>query len=234
MDFPVRGALSIGPRCLRGIATAVRARSSIFTSVAAAVFVLHLLLPVTVLSLARKPADHFTFNPWLSRLPEYLASDEDPPGRKLEFLSKMALAWVSADNPVEGLEWGFVVDVPSLGRFVLTALLFGAYFALWVHRRDQVRRGGWVTAAGPRGGLVGALISVLGFSTGPCSVVGCGVPVLPVVGLALTGVSSSMLAFFAGLARVAVIVILAALAGAVAWLGWVVGRALDSRPLPPR
>jgi len=230
----MRGALKVAARCLRGIATAVRARSGVFAAVAAAVFVLHLLLPVAVLSIARKPADHFTFNPWLSRLPEYLASAKDPPGRKLEFLSTMALAWVSADNPVEGLEWGFVVDVPSLGRFVLTSLLFGAYFALWIHRRDQVRRRRWVTAAGRRGGVVGALVSVLGFSTGPCSVVGCGVPVLPVVGLAFTGVSSSMLAFFAGLARVAVIVVLAALAGAVAWLGWVVGRAAQSGPLPPR
>lgn len=230
---PGRRVANMAARCLGGIATAVRARSGLFAAVAAAVFALHLLLPVAVLSLARKPADHFTFNPWLSRLPEYLASAEDPPGRKLAFLSRMALAWVSADNPVEGLEWGFVVDVPSLGRFVLTALLFGVYFALWIHHRDQVRRSPWLTAAGRRGGVVGALVSVLGFSTGPCSVVGCGVPVLPVVGLAFTGVSSSLLALFAGLARVAVIVILAALAGAVAWLGWVVGGAAERGPSRP-
>lgn len=50
----------------------------VFAGVALAVFVLELFLPVLVLSGFRKPVDAFTFNPWLSRLPEYLASREVP------------------------------------------------------------------------------------------------------------------------------------------------------------
>ena len=45
-----------------------------FALVAAGVFWLDILVPPLVLSLARKPLDVFTFNPWLKRLPEYLAS----------------------------------------------------------------------------------------------------------------------------------------------------------------
>lgn len=66
------------------------------------------------------------------------------------------------------------------------------------------------------------MTSVLGFSTSACSVMGCGVPVLPVVGLALTGVSSGTLAFLGGLARIGTAVILVAVTVMVAWLGWLV------------
>jgi hypothetical protein len=52
---------------------------------------------------------------------------------------------------------------------------------------------------------------------------GCGAPVLPVVGLAFAGLSSTTLAFLAGLSRVATPVILAGLALGVAYLGWRVG-----------
>lgn len=189
------------------------------------VFVLNLFLPVVVLSLARKPVDSFTFNPWLSRLPEWLASGEVPPTRKLEFLSGLALAWFSAesDNPMVGREWGFVVDVPSLVRFIFTSLLFGAYFALWFARRDQMKYCGWGPRAGRHGGVVGAFTSVLGFSTGPCSVVGCGVPVLPVVGLAFTGLSTDTLKLFSEVSRLAVAVVLVAMTIGVAYFGWLVG-----------
>lgn len=73
------------------------------------------------------------------------------------------------------------------------------------------------------GGVVGALTSVLGFTTGPCSVVGCGVPVLPVVGLALAGLSTDTLKFLAELSRAAVAVVLVTMTLGVAYLGWVVG-----------
>jgi len=195
----------------------------VFGAVALGVFVYTLFAPVVVLSLARKPVDHFTFNPWLSRLPEWLASRDVALARKLEFLSQLAIAWFSADNPVEGLEWGFLVDVPSLARFIFTSLLFGVYFTLWSYYRDQVRRYGWGMRAGRHGGVAGAVTSVLGFSTSACSVVGCGVPILPVVGLAITGVSSGTLAFFGWLARVGTAVVLVAMAVGVAWLGWLVG-----------
>ena len=207
---------------LCGITAAIRARPAGFVGVAVAVFVLSLLLPVAVLSLARKPAEHLTVNPWLSRLPEYLASKDVPVGRKLEFLSTVALMWVTAENPM-GVEWGFIVDVPSLARIAFTSLVFGAYFALWFHRRDQVRGCGWGMSAGRHGGVAGALTSVLGLSAGPCSVAGCGVPVLPVLGLAFTGLPTDTLKFLKELARVVTTVVLFAMVAGVAWFGWRVG-----------
>ncbi len=123
-------------RMFAGVSAGVRARPGVFGAVGLGVFAYTLFAPVIVLSVARKPVDHFTFNPWLSRLPEWLASREVSLTRKLEFLSQLAIAWFSADNPVEGLEWGFLVDVPSLVRFIFTSLLFGAYFALWAYYRD--------------------------------------------------------------------------------------------------
>lgn len=222
--------LGLLTRTLRGIRRGLRARPGVFWGTAAAVFVLNIVLPVVVLSLARKPVDFFTFNPWLRRLPEWLVSDQATVGRKLEFLANLAIAWFSSNNPVEGVEWGFVIDVPSLARFILTGLLFGAYFALWAHRRDEGRACGLLTRAGRHGGIAGVLTSVLGFTTGPCSVVGCGVPVLPVVGLAITGVESTTLALFTGGSRVAIAVVLAATAFGVAWFGWQGGAAAE----PPR
>lgn len=219
----LRRGLSAIAKTAGGIAAAIRARRKLFGGVALGVFVLNLFLPVAVLSLARKPVDSFTFNPWLSRLPEYLASSEDPLARKAEFLSNMALAWFISENPIEGVEWGFIIDVPSLVRFIFTSFLFGAYFALWFYRRDQVRQYGWGMSATRYGGVGGAVTSVLGFTTGACSVMGCGVPVLPVVGLALTGLSSAMLTFFAELARVATVAVLLTMTLAVVWLGWLVG-----------
>ncbi len=51
-------------------------------------------------------------------------------------------------------------------------------------------------------GLVGAFAGVLGLSTGPCSVVGCGAPVLPVAGLVFAGLSSGTLALLSGAGEV--------------------------------
>jgi hypothetical protein len=204
----------------QGIATAIRARPKVFWGVAAGVCVFNLVAPVVILSIARRPPDFFTFNPWLSRVPDYVASDEVPLSNKLAFLSNMAIAWFSADNLVEGLEWGFVIDVPSIGRILFTSFLFAAYFALWSCRRSQVRACGLGVGAARPAGVAGAVTTVLGLTTGPCSVAGCGVPVLPVVGLAFTGISSGTLALFTTLARVGITVVLFAMIVAVLWLGW--------------
>ncbi len=214
---------------ISGVGVAIRARPKVFGGVALAVFVLTLVLPVVVLSLFRGPFNYVTFNPWLSRLPEWLASGEVSLWRKLEFLSDLGLAWVIANNPGGEVEWGFIVDVPSLVRFILTSFLFGAYFALWFYRRDQVRQYGWGTQAARYGAAAGAVTNVLGFSTQACSVMGCGVPVLPVIGLALTGVSSSTLVFLAQLSRVATAIVLSVMALGVAWLGWLVSAAPPDR-----
>ena len=68
--------------------------------------------------------------------------------------------------------------------------------------------------------MVGAFASVLGLSTGPCSVVGCGAPVLPVVGLVFTGLSSGTLAVLSVSSRIAAAGVLVLLSAAVAYLGW--------------
>jgi len=208
----------------RGVARAVRGRPGAFTAAAAATFALSLLLPPLVLSVARKPLDYFTFNPWLSRLPEYLAAPEVPLAQKLGKLPDLALFWFSSDSPFGGTEWGFAVDVRDLARLVVTALLVGAWVALWLHARTRAALGAWRARIGRQGGVAGALVTVAGLSTGPCSVMGCGAPVLPVVGLAFVGLSSGTLAFLATLASVSVRVVLLALAAGVVWLGWVVGR----------
>src|SRR5207253_3150170 len=121
-----RTALGAIAQTLRGIGVGLRSGKRVVLTVTAAVFAFNLVAPVAILLLARRPPDFFTFNPWLSRLPEYLASEE-PLAKKLSFLSQMAIAWVSADNKVEGIDWGFIVDVPTLARirFVVILSLMG-------------------------------------------------------------------------------------------------------------
>src|ERR1700675_4423119 len=96
-------------RVWRGIAAAVRARPLAVLAIAAAVFALDVMLPPLVLSLVRTPWTFFTFNPWLKRLPEYLASAA-PFEQKLDFLTRVALFWFSADGAYGPPEWGFGVD----------------------------------------------------------------------------------------------------------------------------
>jgi hypothetical protein len=216
----VRTALTRVVETLRGIRIGLRSGKRIVWGVTAAVIAFNLVAPVAILSVARRPPDFITFNPWLSRLPEYLASGE-PLARKLSFLSQMAIGWVSADNKVEGIDWGFIVDVPTLARIVLTSLVFGAYFALWTYRR---RQGASLNAARPAG-VAGAVTSVFGLTTGPCSLAGCGVPVLPVVGLAFTGLSTATLTMMTMLSRLGFVIIISLMFLAVIWFGWRIGQA---------
>lgn len=209
-----------------GVKAAVQARPRLFTAVALGLFAFDLALPPLVLSLTRKPVDFFTFNPWLSQLPEYLVQDPAPIGRKLGFLFRLALFWFSADSPYGGVEWGYAVDAGDLLRFAFTSLVVAAYFALVLYRRDQVRQCGWAGRTGRRGGTLGVLAGVLGLSTGPCGVMGCGAPVIPVMGLAFAGLSSGTLTLLAGLSRVGTALVLAALTLAVTYLGWRAGTDL--------
>ena len=208
----------------RGIRAAVRARPAAFLAIAGAVLALHLALPPLVLAVTRKPWTYFAFNPWLKKLPEYVMSGETLE-KKLDFLSRVALFWFTADGPYGVPEWGFAVDTMDVLRFVVMALLVGVYGALWLHARQQGRVSGWRASASRSGGVVGAFASVLGLSTGPCSVVGCGAPVLPVVGLVFTGLSSGTLAVLSVSSRIAGAGVLVLLSGAVAYLGWQVARA---------
>ena len=159
-------------RVYRGIASGLRARSRVFGAVAAGVLTLELLLPPAVLSMARRPVDYFTFNPWLPELPRFLFSSDTPWQRKLEFLPNLALFWFSADSPYGGVDWGFAVTVSDFLRFMLMALLFGIYFALVMHCRNDVAILRRNPSFGHRGGALGVIASALGFSTGGCTVMG--------------------------------------------------------------
>ena len=211
-------------RVIRGIGAALRARWGVFAVVAAAVFVLDLLMPVLVLSIARKPVDFVMVNPWLANLPGYLTSG---PGLLIERLGRaweLALFWFSS-NGTFGIEWGFAVSAADLMRYALMAALVGGYFALWVYRRDRGGAPGWGRRLGRPGGVLGAVGSVFGVATGGCTVMGCGAPVIPVIGLAFVGLSSTTLTWLSQLSSVATPIVISAMALAVLYLGWRVGEA---------
>ena len=215
---------------LRGIAAAVRRRPLTALAVVVGVFALHVLLPPLLLAVTRKPWTYFAFNPWLKRLPEYLAS-ATPLHEKLDFLSRVALFWFTADGPYGFPEWGFAVDAMDVVRFLAMSLLLPAYVALVLDRRARGRLGGWRPGTSGAGGFLGGFAGILGLSTGPCSVVGCGAPVLPVVGLVFAGLSSGTLALLSGFSRFMSLIVLVALSVAVAWLGWQAGSALGDSPV---
>ena len=120
--------------------------------------------------------------------------------------------------------------VSDLLRFILMSVLFGAYFALWFYRRDRLAQSGWGVRTARQGGVSGALASTLGLSTGPCTVTGCGAPILPVLGLAFTGLSSGTLVLLAELSKLSTTIVLVAMTLGVAYLGWVVGPSPRSQP----
>jgi hypothetical protein len=201
---------------LRGMWAALATHPGIFASVTLGVAALNVLAPVAILSAVRKPMDYYTFNPWLKRLPEYLASDEATLGEKLAKLPDLALFWFTAGSTYGGAEWGFAVDVTDAGRILLVSALFGLYFALWRRYRELAPRN---VEALRRGGLAGAAATLLGISTGACSVTGCGAPVIPVLGLAFVGLESGTLHFLAQSSRVATVAVCAVLVLAVGYLG---------------
>jgi hypothetical protein len=208
---------------LRGAGAALAAHPGIFASVTLAVAALNVLAPVAILSAVRKPLDYYSFNPWLKRLPEYLASDEATLGEKLTKLPDLALFWFSAGSSYGGAEWGYAVDVTDAARILLFSALFGLYFTLWRRYRDSAPGG---ARALRRGGIAGAAGTLAGIATGACSVSGCGAPVLPVLGLAFVGLESGTLHFLAQSSRVATIALFAVLILAVGYLMW--------RLVPPR
>ena len=212
----------------RGISAGLRARSGVFLAAAAGVFALEVLLPPAVLSAARRPVDYFTFNPWLPELPRFLSASDITWQRKLEFLPDLALFWFSADSPFGGTDWGFAVTVSDLLRFMLMAVFFAGYFSLLAHCLIQTGTERRNSGLGRKGGTIGVFASALGFSTGGCTVVGCGAPVIPVVGLAFVGLSSGTLAVLAELSRAATAFVLIAVALGVIYLGWRAGNSVSA------
>jgi len=209
-------------RVLRGIGRALSARPRLFVGVGAAVLALDILVPVAVLSIARVPVDYFTFNPWLGNLPGYLASGKGSLAERLGRAWDLALFWFSA-NGVFGIDWGFAVTTADLARFLLMAALVSAYFALWAHRRDRTGAAGWRMRAGRQGGMLGAVVSACGLATGGCTVMGCGAPVIPVVGLAFVGLSSTTLTLFAQVSTYGTAAVIGGLTAGVLYLAWRVG-----------
>ena len=126
------------------------------------------------------------------------------------------------------------MDGADVVRFIFTAMLVGLYVALWLERRAAGVRG-WRSGAGRAGGTLSACAGVLGLSTGPCSVVGCGAPVLPVVGLVFAGLSSTTVTLLSEISRVSAIAVVLALLVAIVWLGWQLGAGVPrpSAPLDP-
>jgi hypothetical protein len=215
---------------LRAIGAALAAHPFVFASVTLAVAALNVVAPVAILSAVRKPLDYYTLNPWLKRLPEYLASDDVALGEKLAKLPDLALFWFSAGSSYGGAEWGFAVDVTDAARILLISALFGLYFALWRRYREVASQN---LQSLRRGGVAGAAATVLGVSTGACSVTGCGAPVLPVLALAFVGLESGTLHFLAQSSRFATIAVFAAVVAAVGYLAWKLTPA-TARFAPPR
>ena len=211
---------AIGRAC-RGIGRAVRSRPWLFASVAFGVFALDILVPPLVLSLARKPVSSFTVNPLLSSLPDYLVAGPGELGERLAKTWGLALFWFSADGSF-GIEWGFAVTPADLARFVFLSLLVAAYFALWLER-ESPRGTAWGRRAGGSGGVLGALGGIFGLTTGGCTVMGCGAPVLPVIGLAFVGLSSTTIKWMSDLSSLGTAAVMIGLGAAVLWLGWRVG-----------
>jgi hypothetical protein len=202
---------------------AIRTRPVVFLGVGIAVILLDVVLPVVVLSVFRKPYDHFSFNPWLARAPQWVLSPTVPWARKVEFLSDVALFWFIASSPYDAPEWGFSVGFRDVARFLYMGLVFGAYFALWSYGRSTGRiRPAW--RGGARGGFTGALLSTVGLFTSPCSVAGCGAPVLPVLGLTFQGLTSGTLAALTSVSALASRIVLVGMTLVVAALAWVVNR----------
>jgi hypothetical protein len=213
-------------RC--GVLPPLSERTTVFVAVALTVFVMQIVVPPVVLSLARKPVDYFTFNPWLVKAPDYLTHGPGSFAQRLERIWGLALFWLSADNPY-GVEWGFAVTVSDLARFLLMSLLVGIYFVLWMYHRDQRRTAGWALRIGGQGGALGAISSVFGLATGSCTVMGCGAPVIPVVGLAFVGLSSGTLKWMSQISTVGTLAVMVGMALSVVYLGWTAGRPGGSR-----
>src|SRR5207302_122605 len=225
------GPMSSLVRGLRGmpgvIWRAIRARPGIFLGVALAVVVLDLCLPLFVLSVFRKPWDHFSFNPWLRNLPGWLLSPTQTLARKVEFVSDVSLFWFIASSSYDAAEWGFSVGLQDLLRWLYMGGVFGAYFAVWLYGRARLARRPW--QGGGRGGAAGAVLSTLGLATAPCSVAGCGLPVLPVMGLALQGLTSGTLAALATVSRLATQAVLAGMTLAVVALACLIAISTEQQ-----
>src|SRR5262249_25370821 len=158
--FPTRddggGTVRAVVTTVRGLGAAVRTRPGTALAVLVGGFALHVFLPPLLLAVTRQPWTYFTFNPWLRQLPRYVTSSV-PVDQKIDFLSRVAVFWFTADGPYGFPEWGFAVDAADLARFLVMSALVAAYFALVLYRRDQGRLRRWRAPPGRPRGLGGGL-----------------------------------------------------------------------------
>jgi len=219
-------------RALGVTVASIRAHPFVFLAAVIAVVALNLLLPPLVLSIVRKPFDYFSLNPWLHNVPSWFLSSDKPFGEKLGFVWSLALLWFLASGPFTP-DWGYTVMTSDLARWILMGVLFGTYFALWIVRREQLRArlmGSASTASGA-GGVGGALLSVAGFSTMPCSVAGCGAPVLPILGLAFTGLSSGAVSLLSTISQIFIWVVLVGIGLGIVTLAYKVSGSASRVPV---
>ena len=187
-------------------------------AVAASVLALDILVPPLVLSVARARVDYFTFNPWLPSLPGYLRAGPGSLGERLDRAFNLALFWFSADG-IFGVAWGFAVTAADLVRFLVMAILVGAYLRSGATgatgpdapagaSRRPGRAACWEPPAAARPGRRG------------CTVMGCGAPVIPVVGLAFVGLTSTTLAWLAHASTIATAAVIAGMTLGILYLAW--------------
>src|SRR5262249_58941396 len=110
----------------------------------------------------------------------------------------------------------------------------GGYCALWTYRRAEHQAGGWALRAGAPGALLGGVSSVFGLATGGCTVMGCGAPVMPVVGLAFVGLSSGTLAWMSGISTASTVAVLGGMTLGILYLGFRIGRGPMPATAPTR
>src|SRR2546427_11987206 len=106
-------------RMLQATVRAIRRRAVVFVLVVAAIAALNLVLPPLVLSVARKPYDYFSINPWLHNLPSWLASGEATASRKVDFVWNVAGARVAASRGDDAAGGGVSGAAPANGRRAL-------------------------------------------------------------------------------------------------------------------
>src|SRR2546430_11918394 len=99
-------------------------------------------LPPLVLSVARKPYDYFSINPWLHNLPSWLASGEATASRKVDFVWNVAVLWFVASGEDDAAGGGVTVTGADIARRALMGVAFRAYFNLLLERRTQLQRPG--------------------------------------------------------------------------------------------
>src|SRR5256885_15557856 len=125
-------------RVLQATVRAIRRRAGVFVLVVAAIAALNLVLPPLVLSVARKPYDYFSINPWLHNLPSWLASGEATASRKVDFVWNVAVLWVVASGGDDAGGGGVSVTGADVRRRGLMGVVFAASLSLWVERRPRL------------------------------------------------------------------------------------------------